>query len=112
MMKREELTSQMIEAGARELFRLGNERIGPRSWDDVGCHYLKEAEACLVAALVPPVEITVHVCGAPLCPETGKEHDWSGPRVSRSLPGGCSEGGASCKGCGMFYGDWALMNLP
>lgn len=40
----------MIERAARELFRIGNERIGERAWDDVSQHYLAEAEASLKAA--------------------------------------------------------------
>jgi hypothetical protein len=41
---------QAIERGARELFRIGNERIGERKWEDVAEHYLAESAACLRAA--------------------------------------------------------------
>ena len=43
-------TQAQIEAGARELFRIGNERIGERKWEDVGHYYMAESEAVLRAA--------------------------------------------------------------
>ncbi len=49
----------MIERGARELWRLGNERIGDRAWEQVRDHYRIEAEACLRAALAVRTENVV-----------------------------------------------------
>lgn len=57
--------------------------------------------------------ITAFTCGQPeKCPKTGKDHDWSGPEVTRELPSGAVECGATCKDCGVYFGDWMLWNLP
>lgn len=41
------LPEKLIELGGRELWRIGNERIGFREWESVREHYLAEAEAVL-----------------------------------------------------------------
>ena len=60
----QERTEQEIEAGARELFRIGNERIGERKWEDVGHYYMAEARACLSAVDKSSPQGTVRDPGA------------------------------------------------
>lgn len=56
----------------------------------------------------PLPSVIVHVCTT-RCAEG--EHDWSGPVVERTLPGGGGESTATCAKCAMEFGHWALFNL-